>query len=144
MDVDLGAPASAAAGPGPIPINTVCPVSSKLADRTKTTVYEGKLVAFCCDDCKASFEKDPKPHLARLAQFANPPPGNLGLAKPINAKCPVSGKDVDPVKTSVRDGKVVAFCCDDCKAKFDQDPTPFLAKLGLGSPDSAPPKDQKP
>ena len=144
MDVDLGAPASAAAGPGPIPINTICPVSSKLADRTKITVYEGKLVAFCCDDCKASFEKDPKPHLARLAQFANPPPGNLGLAKPINAKCPVSGKDVDPAKISTHDGKVVAFCCDDCKAKFDQDPTPFLAKLGSGSPDSAPPKDQKP
>jgi YHS domain-containing protein len=56
----------------------------------------------------------------------------------------VSGKDVDPAKTSVRDGKVLAFCCDDCKAKFDKDPTPFLAKLGLGSPDSAPPKDKKP
>jgi YHS domain-containing protein/uncharacterized membrane protein len=144
MDVDVGAPASAATDAGPIPINTVCPVSGKLADRTKTTVHEGKLVAFCCDDCKASFIKDPQPHLAKLAQLANPPPGNLGLTKPINAKCPVSGKDVDPAKTSIRDGKVLAFCCDNCKAKFDQDPTPYLAKLGLGSPDSAPPKNQKP
>jgi YHS domain-containing protein/uncharacterized membrane protein len=144
MVVDLGTPASAAADSGPIPINTICPVSGKLADRTRTTVHDGRVVAFCCDDCKASFEKDPKPYLEKLAQLANPPPGNLSLAKPINAKCPVSGKDVDPAKTSLHDGKVVAFCCDDCKAKFDQDPKPYLAKLGLGSPDSAPPKDQKP
>jgi YHS domain-containing protein len=133
----------AAADPGPIPINTLCPVSGKLVDRTKTTVNEGKVVAFCCDDCKASFIKYPKPYLTKLAQFANPPPGNLGLAKALNPKCPVSGKDVDPAKTSLHDGKVLAFCCDNCKAKFDQDPKPFLAKLGLGSPDSAPPKEQK-
>jgi YHS domain-containing protein len=143
MSVDVGAPETAAAEPGPIPINTLCPVSGKLAERTKTTVHEGKLVAFCCDDCKASFAKDPKAYEAKLAQFANPPPGNLGLAKAINAKCPVSGKDVDPAKTSMRDGKVLAFCCGDCKAKFDQDPTPYLAKLGLSTPISAPPRDQK-
>jgi YHS domain-containing protein len=23
----------------------------------------------------------------------------------------------------------VAFCCEDCKAKFQQDPAPYLAKL---------------
>ena len=143
MTVDLGAHAVAAADPGPIPINTVCPVSCKPADRTRTIVHEGKFVAFCCDDCKASFLKDPKPHLARLEQFAKPPPGNLGLARPINTKCPVSGKDVDPAKTSMHDGKVLAFCCDKCKAKFDQDPQPFLAKLGSGSAESAPPKEPK-
>ena len=81
MDVDVGAPASAAAAPGPIAINTVCPVSRKPADRLKTTVHDGKLVAFCCDDCKATFIKDPKPYLERLAQLASPPPGDLGLAK---------------------------------------------------------------
>ncbi len=51
--------------------------------------------------------------------------------RPINTKCPVSGKPIDPSKTVVYMGKVVAFCCDDCKAKFEKDPTPFLAKLGL-------------
>lgn len=48
---------------------------------------------------------------------------------PINALCPVSGKPVDPARTAVRDGEVIAFCCDDCKAKFLKDPKPFLAKL---------------
>ena len=50
---------------------------------------------------------------------------------PINTKCPVSGKPIDPSKTVVYKGKIVAFCCDDCKAKFEKDPTPFLARLGL-------------
>jgi YHS domain-containing protein/uncharacterized membrane protein/mono/diheme cytochrome c family protein len=143
MTVDLGAADAAATNSTFVPVNTICPVSCKLADRTRTTVHEGKIVAFCCDDCKATFLKDPKPHLARLAQFANPPPGNLGLAKPLNAKCPVSDKEIDPARTSVHDGKVVAFCCDKCKAKFDQEPTPFLAKLGFASTNSAPPKEPK-
>ena len=54
--------------------------------------------------------------------------------KPINDKCPVSGKDVDATKTSVVQGKLVAFCCDKCKAEFDKDPQPFLAKLTLDAP----------
>ena len=43
----------------------------------------------------------------------------------INTVCPVSGKPVDPSKTVVHNGVVIAFCCDDCKAKFLRDPTPF-------------------
>ncbi len=49
----------------------------------------------------------------------------------INTMCPVSGKPVDAQKTVLHDGKLVAFCCDDCRAKFQQDPKPFLAKLDL-------------
>lgn len=51
--------------------------------------------------------------------------------KPINETCPVSGKPADPSFTSEIDGKVVAFCCNNCKAKFDADPDAFRAKLGL-------------
>jgi len=50
-------------------------------------------------------------------------------AAAINTVCPVSGKPVDPSKTVIHNGVVVAFCCDDCKAKFQKDPTPYLAKL---------------
>ena len=53
--------------------------------------------------------------------------------KPINDKCPVSGKDIDAAKTSAYEGKLVAFCCDKCKAEFDKDPHPFLPKLALGA-----------
>jgi YHS domain-containing protein/mono/diheme cytochrome c family protein len=47
----------------------------------------------------------------------------------LNTQCPVSGKPVDSAKTLTYNGKLVAFCCDDCKAKFEQDPKPFVAKL---------------
>ena len=52
-------------------------------------------------------------------------------ATPVNAECPVSGKPVDPTKTVLYEGVLVAFCCEDCKAKFLQDPKPLLAKLNL-------------
>ena len=67
---------------------------------------------------------------------------NLGLttasnsaanATPVNSQCPVSGKPVDASKTVLHDGALVAFCCDDCKAKFQRDPKPFLAKLASRS-----------
>src|SRR5690606_33847729 len=38
---------------------------------------------------------------------------------PRNTSCPVSGKPVDPAVTSDFEGRRVAFCCKDCKAKFD-------------------------
>jgi uncharacterized membrane protein len=50
---------------------------------------------------------------------------------PINAQCPVSGKPVDPGKTVLHDGKVIAFCCDDCKEKFQRDPKALLSKLNV-------------
>lgn len=52
---------------------------------------------------------------------------------PINTECPVSGKPVVAGQTVVYNGKVVAFCCEQCKAKFEKDPKPFLSKLGLHS-----------
>jgi uncharacterized membrane protein/mono/diheme cytochrome c family protein len=57
------------------------------------------------------------------------PPAASTNAAATNAMCPVSGKPVDASKTLLHNGILVAFCCDDCKAKFQQDPTPFLAKL---------------
>ncbi|MCX6929615.1 MAG: ribonuclease inhibitor [Verrucomicrobia bacterium] len=59
-------------------------------------------------------------------------------AAPVNANCPVSGKPIDPTKTVLREGVLVAFCCDNCKAKFEQDPKPFLAKLGPFLPKDPP------
>ena len=65
--IETGAPTStppAAKSAGPI--NTLCPITNKPIDPTKTLQYEGHLVAFCCNDCKTTFEKNPEPHLPRL------------------------------------------------------------------------------
>ena len=106
---------------GTAPINTECPVSGKPIDPNAFSIYEGQRVAFCCNNCKAKFDADPKPFLAKLGiQAAN---------APINATCPVSGKPIDPAATSEYQGNLVAFCCNDCKAKFDADPAKFADKI---------------
>ncbi|MCA8972935.1 MAG: YHS domain-containing protein, partial [Planctomycetes bacterium] len=107
------------------PVNDKCPVSGEPIDRSKTVEHEGRVVAFCCDKCKAKFEADP----AAFADKLPPAPGAEAAAKPINDKCPVSGEAVDPAQTVVHDGRVVAFCCGKCKAKFEADPAKFADRL---------------
>jgi uncharacterized membrane protein/mono/diheme cytochrome c family protein/YHS domain-containing protein len=64
VEVNLGneSPAAAVAKP----INTVCPILGKPVDPTKTFVYQGKLIGFCCDKCCAEFAKNPKKYVATL------------------------------------------------------------------------------
>ncbi|MBI1372094.1 MAG: hypothetical protein GC159_04955 [Phycisphaera sp.] len=45
---------------------------------------------------------------------------------PINDKCPMSGKSVDPDKTTSVE---VHFCCNNCKGKFDKNPGAYLSKV---------------
>ena len=66
VSVELGAPGTSAPGSNAAPLNAQCPVSGKPVDQTKTLLYEGTRVAFCCDDCKAKFEQDPKPFVSKL------------------------------------------------------------------------------
>ena len=49
--------------------------------------------------------------------------------EPINAKCPVSNKDLDETKNSTFEGRKIGFCCDKCKGKFDANPESFRAKI---------------
>ena len=69
-----------------------------------------------------------------------PPPGRgrgaggrgaaAGKAQALNEKCPVSGAPVDKaVLVSFKD-RQVAFCCGNCKKKFEADPSKFAAKIG--------------
>jgi YHS domain-containing protein len=55
-----------AAAPASAPINTICPIKGLPIDPTKTVVYNGKTIAFCCDKCLAQFNKNPKPVLRKL------------------------------------------------------------------------------
>ena len=47
----------------------------------------------------------------------------------LNTNCPVSGAAVDAAQTSEFEGAPVAFCCTECKAKFDADPSAFAEAL---------------
>src|SRR5262249_23581017 len=65
-----------------------------------------------------------------VVEIAAPAPAPAtAAAKPINAKCPLSGKDVDPSKTSVYKTQTIGFCCADCKGKFDAEPAKFIGKV---------------
>jgi YHS domain-containing protein len=48
------------------PINKYCAVNTKdLIDPKVTTVYKGKTIAFCCEDCIKEFNKDPEKYASK-------------------------------------------------------------------------------
>lgn len=57
--------------------------------------------------------------------------------KAINAKCPVSNKDLDDSKVSTFEGRKVGFCCAKCKGKFDANPMSFKSKIKDFKPSEA-------
>ena len=100
--------------------NEKCPITGKPVDAAQAVTFEEQLVAFCCGNCKAAFEKDPSKHASKVDGLKR---------KPVNAKCPVKGTNVNPDHILVHKGKVVGFCCPNCKAAFAKTPAKFEAKI---------------
>lgn len=49
---------------------TTCPVmDGNPIDKNVFVEYKGKKVYFCCEDCKATFDKDPEKYVKDLPQF---------------------------------------------------------------------------
>lgn len=90
-------------------INKVCPISGKALGTATSEVK----VDFCCEKCKAKFDKEP-------VKFAKK------VASAEAGQCVVSGKDAKEALTST---VTVGFCCEKCKAKFDKNPKECFAKL---------------
>ena len=111
------------------PINAVCPVSGKGIDAAQFVVYEGQKVAFCCGNCKAKFEKDAKPFVGKIENFKPAGDKQTDAGKPINTKCPISGKAGSPDAVFVYKGQSICFCCNNCKGKFESNPEQFIAKV---------------
>jgi YHS domain-containing protein len=61
-------------------------------------------------------------------------------AKPLNSKCPVSGKPVVLPNVLTHDGKLVGFCCDKCPVEFKKNPAKDAANIKF---DIAPPAAEK-
>jgi YHS domain-containing protein len=53
---------------------------------------------------------------------------SAAVKEPKDAKCPVSGKGCNPDKSVAFDGGKVWFCCGNCEAAFNGNPTKFAAK----------------
>ncbi len=104
------------------PINKTCPVSGQPINEGFTSTFEDQTVGFCCDKCKAKFDKDP-------AKFAEKLGGKQVKAGPFNTLCPLSGEPVKADQVSIFEDLEVAFCCGKCKAAFDKNPKQFAAKI---------------
>jgi len=53
----------------------------------------------------------------------------LAVAAPVNTVCPVAGKPAKPTVTTTHEGKEIAFCCNNCKGKFEADPAKYADKV---------------
>jgi len=124
LHVDRGDYLPQPAAPAAKPVNDKCPVTDKPLEPDTAAqfavLHEGQWVGFCCAKCRAEFEADPKKFADKLPKVA--------LA-PLNDKCPVSGEAVDAKVTVEHEGRLVAFCCEKCKATFVADPAKFVGKL---------------
>lgn len=112
--------AVAQAEEAPKPVNSKCPISGKAIDAEQTSTYT-KVVGFCCEKCLAKYNENPAAHLAKIAE--------MPAAKIVNSKCPVSGKAIDAEQTAMLHGAKVGLCCEKCVAKFKEDPAAHAAKV---------------
>ena len=108
------------------PVNKKCPVSGEDVDPEVTSKHT-VVIGFCCEKCQAKFKEDPTSEKFAAAVKA-------AAGKPVNAKCPVSGKDIDAEKTVVYKGQTIAFCCGKCPAGFEKDPAKYIAKVKADHP----------
>ena len=75
------------ANPNAAATNHMCPVMpEERAEDSWTTVYRGKLIRFCCNNCVDRFRRDPEKYLAGLPQF------------PANEIASAGNLQIDPVK----------------------------------------------
>ena len=95
--------------------NTMCPVTSEETIPKFRVEYEGQYVYFCCGGCLETFKADPKAAVAKLSAE-----DKAAIQK--NTVCPVSNEAIESftVRSEV-DGRLVYFCCEHCKAKFDKE-----------------------
>ncbi|MDB5319954.1 MAG: hypothetical protein JWN40_1585 [Phycisphaerales bacterium] len=66
-------------------------------------------------------------------------------SKPLNSKCPVSGKDVVLPNVLTHEGKLVGFCCDKCPVAFAKEPAKYAAaiKFDIAPPAATPATPEK-
>jgi YHS domain-containing protein len=88
--------------------------SGKAAKAEKSADYKGGKVYFCCDGCPKAFAKDTK----KFATKANAQLVATGQAK--QAKCPLSGGDLNKDTEITVGGAKVQFCCNMCKGKVEK------------------------
>jgi len=95
--------------------NAACPMDGAATNAKYRVEYEGQYVYFCDTSCADAFKADPKAAIAKLSAE-----DTAAIEK--NTTCPISGEKIESfTNRSESHGKLVYFCCEHCKAKFDKE-----------------------
>lgn len=109
-------------------VNANCPGSGMPVAAGKVALYNGFAVGFCCDDCKATWNKsdDAKKTAFIASQHAAE-----------NANCPGSGNPINAEVVALYRGHTVGFCCEGCQTKFhamnDGEKNAIVAGFAMGA-----------
>ncbi len=112
-----------------------CPMSGKPAQDEFIAVKNNMLLKFCCPNCPAGFEKDPKGVMGKLME---------NKAAPIiltmeQKSCPISGHPIVDGMSVTAKGKEIGLCCAGCKDPVAKNPEKYiqaLADAGVVLPDA--------
>lgn len=106
-------------------IQVGCPFSGKPVDEKTLVKFQGTEFGFCCNKCKAKFEKADDAKKLEMV-FAK-----IDKSFTLQTKCPISGKPIDIETSIVHDGKTVYFCCPGCDKKYKANPAKYKGKLKI-------------
>jgi YHS domain-containing protein len=101
-----------------------CPVSGEAVKDSATADYMGHKVYFCCSRCEGKFKENADEYTAKAIEQLN-----LLYPVAIQVTCPISGEPIDPDVTADTQFGKIAFCCNKCKAKWNDDSDPYCEKL---------------
>lgn len=101
---------------------TECPVMGGKIDKSIYEDHEGKRVYFCCESCREEFKKDPDKYINKMEEAGV----RVYDAEVADLKCPVTGEPVNKDVYTEYKGEKVYFCCEECKAKFEEDPEKYM------------------
>ncbi len=100
-------------------VQVTCLISGKPVDKEAFTEIDGQRYYACCEKCIPMLESDFDKYSAKLA-------GSYTY----QAKCPVSGKEINPSAfAALEGGDKGYFCCKRCVKVFEADPAKFVPKL---------------
>jgi hypothetical protein len=127
--IDAGVVAAQQSG---YPMETCVVSGTKLDDKAVNHVYGTRLVRLANADAVATFQKDPKPAMAKLDQ---------AYIKSLTATyalktCPVSNEELTSMGAPVDKlygTTLVRFCCNACIKSFDKDAEAGLKRLAAGA-----------
>ncbi len=101
-----------------------CAVTDEPADMKSFTVYRGKRVYFCCDDCIKPFKEDPDKYAAAVkAQWE--------ALKPMRVQtvCPVTGEPVKHEQYVSTPDFEIFFASEEAKKTWEKDSSKYASKM---------------